>query len=165
VDICTASALRELAGPGVLAILAPIVVGCWFGWPALGGYLAGIIVTGQLLAVFMCDAGAAWDNAKKSIEDGLYGGKGSDAHKAGVVGDTVGDPLKDTSGPALNPLIKVMNLVGLLVVPLIVRAEGSPFLPIVGIILAAVIAVFYLLSKRESEEQVQVYASVETKQQ
>ncbi|MCX7599427.1 MAG: sodium-translocating pyrophosphatase [Armatimonadetes bacterium] len=165
VDICTASALRELAAPGMLAILAPVVVGSWFGWPALGGYLAGIIVTGQLLAVFMCDAGAAWDNAKKSIEDGLYGGKGSDAHKAGVVGDTVGDPLKDTAGPALNPLIKVMNLVGLLVVPLIVRAEGSPFLPIVGIILAAVIAIFYLMSKRESQEQIQVYASVGDKQE
>ncbi|MBC7289313.1 MAG: sodium-translocating pyrophosphatase, partial [Armatimonadetes bacterium] len=121
VDICTASALRELMAPGLLAILAPIVVGCWLKWPGLGGYLAGIIVTGQLLAVFMCDAGGAYDNAKKLIEDGLYGGKGSDPHKSAVVGDTVGDPLKDTAGPALNPLIKVMNLVGLLVVPLVVR--------------------------------------------
>ena len=162
VDICTASALRELAAPGVLAILAPIVVGCWFHWQGLGGYLAGIIVTGQLLAVFMCEAGGAWDNSKKMIEDGLYGGKGSEAHKAGVVGDTVGDPLKDTAGPALNPLIKVMNLVGLLVVPLMVKYEGSAILIIVGIVLAAVISIFFMMSKRESEESMKVYSSVET---
>ncbi len=161
VDICTASALRELIAPGLLAILAPIVVGAWFKWPGLGGYLAGIIVTGQLLAVFMCDAGGAWDNAKKLIEDGLYGGKGSEAHKAAVVGDTVGDPLKDTAGPALNPLIKVMNLVGLLVVPLVVRYEDSAALPITGIILAAIIAVAFLMSKRESEEVTQIYGAVE----
>jgi K(+)-stimulated pyrophosphate-energized sodium pump len=160
VDICTASALRELVAPGLLAILAPIVVGAWFKWPGLGGYLAGIIVTGQLLAVFMCDAGGAYDNAKKLIEDGLYGGKGSEAHKSAIVGDTVGDPLKDTSGPALNPLIKVMNLVGLLVVPLIVRAENSVWLPIVGIVLAAFIAIAFLLSKRESREVTQIHASL-----
>jgi K(+)-stimulated pyrophosphate-energized sodium pump len=162
VDICTASALRELAAPGVLAILAPVVVGCWFHWQGLGGYLAGIIISGQLLAVFMCDAGGAWDNAKKSIEDGLYGGKGSEAHKAGVVGDTVGDPLKDTAGPALNPLIKVMNLVGLLIVPVMVRGEGSPLLVIVGIVLAAVIAIFFIMSKRESAESMKVYGTVES---
>jgi K(+)-stimulated pyrophosphate-energized sodium pump len=162
VDICTTSALRELAAPGVLAILAPIVVGCWFHWQGLGGYLAGIIVTGQLLAVFMCEAGGAWDNSKKMIEDGLYGGKGSEAHKAGVVGDTVGDPLKDTAGPALNPLIKVMNLVGLLVVPLMVKYEGSPLLIVVGIVLAAVISIFFMMSKRESQESMKVYGSVES---
>ncbi len=156
VDICTASALKELVAPGLLAILAPIVVGTWFKWPGLGGYLAGIIVTGQLLAVFMCDAGGAYDNAKKLIEDGMYGGKGSDAHKAAVVGDTVGDPLKDTAGPALNPLIKVMNLVGLLVVPLIVRGEGSPWMPIAGVILAAVIGVAFIQSRRESADVVEV---------
>ena len=160
VDICTASAIRELMAPGLLAILAPIVVGCWLHWPGLGGYLAGIIVTGQLLAVFMCDAGGAYDNAKKLIEDGLYGGKGSEAHKAAVVGDTVGDPLKDTAGPALNPLIKVMNLVGLLVVPLIVRGEKSAWLPIVGIVLAAIIAVAFMMSKRETQEVKEIYASV-----
>lgn len=153
VDICTASALRELIAPGLLAILAPIVVGTWFKWPGLGGYLAGIIVSGQLLAVFMCDAGGAYDNAKKLIEDGLYGGKGSEPHKAAVVGDTVGDPLKDTAGPALNPLIKVMNLVGLLVVPLIVRGEGSALTPIAGIVLAAVIAIALIISKREGPEE------------
>ncbi len=161
VDICTASALRELVGPGILAILAPIVVGAWFKWAGLGGYLAGIIVSGQLLAVFMCDAGGAYDNAKKLIEDGLYGGKGSEAHKASVVGDTVGDPLKDTAGPSLNPLIKVMNLVGLLVVPLIVRGEGSAWLPITGIVLAAIIAIAFIMSKRESREVSEVHAAVE----
>jgi len=160
VDICTASALRELAAPGLLAILAPIIVGAWFKWPGLGGYLAGIIVSGQLLAVFMCDAGGAYDNGKKLIEDGLYGGKGSEAHNAGVVGDTVGDPLKDTAGPALNPLIKVMNLVGLLVVPLVVRAEQSAWLPVAGIVLAACVAVAFIVSKRESHETEKVHESL-----
>ncbi|MGC9317796.1 MAG: sodium-translocating pyrophosphatase, partial [Armatimonadota bacterium] len=102
VDICTSSAIKELVAPGLLAVLAPVVVGSWFGWLGLGGFLAGIIVTGQLMAVMLCDAGGAWDNAKKVIEDGAYGGKGSDAHAAAVTGDTVGDPFKDTAGPALN---------------------------------------------------------------
>ncbi len=152
VDICTTSALKELVAPGLLAILAPIVVGSWLGWEGLGGFLAGIIVTGQLMAVFLCDTGGASDNAKKLIEDGLYGGKGSDAHEAAVVGDTVGDPLKDTAGPALNPLIKVMNLVGLLVVPLVVAGQGTATLPIVGVLLAAVIAIALILSKRKGEQ-------------
>ncbi len=177
VDICTASALRELVAPGILAILSPIVVGCWLGWWGLGGFLAGIIVVGQLLAVFMCDAGGAWDNAKKSIEDGMYGGKGSDAHKAGVVGDTVGDPLKDTAGPALNPLLKVMNLVALLFTPMIVTYAGAAglakgadasqlgknpaMMAIAGLILAAIIAVALIMGKRETEEMKEVEARLE----
>jgi K(+)-stimulated pyrophosphate-energized sodium pump len=114
VGICTATAQRELVGPGLLALLAPMFVGFLMGPYALGGFLAGMIVVGQLLAVFMANAGGAWDDAKKMIEDGAYGGKGSDAHHASVTGDTVGDPLKDTAGPAINPLVKVMNMVSLL---------------------------------------------------
>jgi K(+)-stimulated pyrophosphate-energized sodium pump len=114
VDICTRTAQKELVGPGLLGLLAPLTVGLLLGPYALGGFLAGMILVGQLLAVFMANAGGAWDNAKKMIEDGHYGGKGSDAHKASVTGDTVGDPLKDTAGPAINPLVKVMNMVCLL---------------------------------------------------
>jgi K(+)-stimulated pyrophosphate-energized sodium pump len=114
VNICTSTAQKELIGPGILAILAPFAVGFLLGPYALGGFLAGMILVGQLLAVFMANAGGAWDNAKKMIEDGIYGGKGSEAHKASVTGDTVGDPLKDTAGPAINPMVKVMNMVSLL---------------------------------------------------
>jgi K(+)-stimulated pyrophosphate-energized sodium pump len=120
VDICTRTSLRELLTPGLLAVLAPVLVGFALEAEALGAYLAGAILTGQLLAVMLSNAGGAWDNAKKLVEEGLYGGKGSEAHKATVIGDTVGDPFKDTAGPALNPLIKVMNLVALLIAPLVV---------------------------------------------
>ena len=123
VDICTTTAQKELVGPGLLAIFAPVFVGFAMGPYALGGYLAGMIVAGMLLAVFMANAGGAWDNAKKTIEDQprtALTGKGSEAHKASVTGDTVGDPLKDTAGPAINPLIKVMNMVSLLVLPLVI---------------------------------------------
>jgi K(+)-stimulated pyrophosphate-energized sodium pump len=120
VDICTRDSLRELATPGLLAVMAPIAVGFGLGVGALGAYLAGAIGTGILMAVFLSNSGGAWDNAKKMVEDGNYGGKGSDAHAATIVGDTVGDPFKDTAGPAINPLIKVMNLVALLITPAIV---------------------------------------------
>ena len=111
VDICTKDSLRELATPGLLAVLTPIAVGFAFGYAPLGAYLAGAIAAGVLMAVFLANSGGAWDNAKKLVEDGNYGGKGSEAHAATVIGDTVGDPFKDTAGPAINPLIKVMNLV------------------------------------------------------
>ncbi len=120
VDICTRDAQRELLTPGLLAILAPIAVGFGLGAGALAAYLAGAIGTGTLMAVFLANSGGAWDNAKKLVEDGAYGGKGSDAHAATVIGDTVGDPFKDTAGPAINPLLKVMNLVSLLIAPAVV---------------------------------------------
>jgi K(+)-stimulated pyrophosphate-energized sodium pump len=121
VDICTKTSLRELMTPGLLAVLSPVIVGFFLDAEALGAFLAGSILTGQLLAVMLSNSGGAWDNAKKLVEEGQYGGKGSEAHKATVIGDTVGDPFKDTAGPALNPLIKVMNLVSLLIAPLIIR--------------------------------------------
>ncbi|MBK8868404.1 MAG: sodium-translocating pyrophosphatase [Dermatophilaceae bacterium] len=120
VDICTRDSLRELATPGLLAALTPIIVGFGMGIGALAGFLAGAITSGCLMAVFLANSGGAWDNAKKIVEDGAHGGKGSPAHAATVIGDTVGDPFKDTAGPAINPLIKVMNLVSVLVAPAIV---------------------------------------------
>ena len=120
VDICTRDSLRELVTPGLLAVMAPIAVGFGLGVGALGAYLAGAIGTGTLMAVFLSNSGGAWDNAKKMVEDGHHGGKNSEAHAATIVGDTVGDPFKDTAGPAINPLIKVMNLVGLLITPAVV---------------------------------------------
>ncbi|MFF5503035.1 sodium-translocating pyrophosphatase [Streptomyces roseolus] len=121
VDICTKDALRELATPGLLAVTAPVAVGFALGVGPLGAYLAGAIGTGALMAVFLANSGGAWDNAKKLVEDGNHGGKGSPAHEATVIGDTVGDPFKDTAGPAINPLLKVMNLVALLIAPAVVR--------------------------------------------
>ncbi len=169
VDICTRSAITELVAPGLLAILAPIVVGSFLQWEGLGGYLAGIIVSGQLMAVFMANSGGAWDNAKKHIEDGFLGGKGSEAHKAAVVGDTVGDPFKDTAGPALNPLIKVMNLVGLLVTPLVVRFEAELGMIIVGVLCVGAILVAFIVARSrggygdtEVEEAVSSEATAES---
>ena len=120
VDICTRDSLRELATPGLLAALAPVAVGFGLGIGPLAGYLGGAIATGTLMAVFLANSGGLWDNAKKLVEDGNFGGKGSEAHAATVIGDTVGDPFKDTAGPAINPLIKVMNLVSVLIAPAIV---------------------------------------------
>jgi K(+)-stimulated pyrophosphate-energized sodium pump len=133
----------------LIAVLAPLAVGLLLHVEALGGFLAGVILSGQLLAVFMATSGGAWDNAKKTIEDGQYGGNGSAAHKAAVVGDTVGDPLKDTSGPALNPMIKVMNLVSLLVAPVIIGLkQSSPWVAIVAAIMISVVLGAIWFSKR-----------------
>ena len=120
VDIVTQDSLRELVTPGLLAVLAPVAVGFGLGVGPLAGFLAGAIGTGTLMAIFLANSGGAWDNAKKLVEDGHHGGKGSDAHAATVIGDTVGDPFKDTAGPAINPLIKVMNLVSLLIASAVV---------------------------------------------
>jgi K(+)-stimulated pyrophosphate-energized sodium pump len=125
IDICTAASLRELATPALLAVLTPVIIGFGINYLALGAFLAAVILTGQLMANFLSNAGGAWDNAKKYIEDGHEGGKGSDAHKAAVIGDTVGDPFKDTAGPALNPLIKVMNLVSLLILPAVINLRDN----------------------------------------
>ncbi len=125
IDICTEASLRELATPALLAVLTPVIVGFGISWQALGGFLAAVILTGQLMATYFSNAGGAWDNAKKYIEDGHHGGKGSEPYKAAVVADTVGDPFKDTAGPALNPLIKVMNLVSLLTLPAIISLENN----------------------------------------
>ena len=120
IDICTKASLRELVTPALLAVLTPVIIGFGVGYVALGAFLAAVILTGQLMANYLSNSGGAWDNAKKYIEDGHEGGKGSESHKAAVIGDTVGDPFKDTAGPALNPLIKVMNLVSLLILPAII---------------------------------------------
>jgi K(+)-stimulated pyrophosphate-energized sodium pump len=149
VGICTVAAQKELVGLALLAVLMPLIVGLTLQVEALGGFLAGVILSGQLLAVFMANAGGAWDNAKKTIEDGLYGGKCSEAHKAAVVGDTVGDPLKDTSGPALNPMIKVINLVSLLAAPIIIQYRKMSLgvvLFVAASLIVAIIAIWY--SKR-----------------
>ena len=146
VDICTRDAQRELITPGLLAILTPIAVGFAFGYAPLGAFLAGAIAAGALMAVFLANSGGAWDNAKKVVEDGALGGKGSEAHAATVIGDTVGDPFKDTAGPAINPLIKVMNLVSLLIAPAVVAAAGDAVLRagvaivVVAVLVAAVVA-------------------------
>jgi K(+)-stimulated pyrophosphate-energized sodium pump len=151
VDICTRDSLRELATPGLLAIFSPIAVGFAFGYAPLGSYLAGAIAAGVLMAVFLANSGGAWDNAKKLVEDGKHGGKGSEAHAATVVGDTVGDPFKDTAGPAINPLIKVMNLVALLIAPTVVT-YGSNIGLRVGVAVGAAIIVIgaVTVSKRRA---------------
>ncbi|MGA9161446.1 MAG: sodium/proton-translocating pyrophosphatase, partial [Actinomycetota bacterium] len=153
VDICTKTSLRELMTPGLLAVLSPIIVGFALEAEALGAFLAGAILTGQLLAVMLSNSGGAWDNAKKYIEAGHYGGKGSDAHKAAVIGDTVGDPFKDTAGPALNPLIKVMNLVALLFAPVIVEQADNDVVRVVvvAVAVAIVAAAIWVSKSRKSE--------------
>jgi K(+)-stimulated pyrophosphate-energized sodium pump len=151
IDICTKASLRELATPALLAVLTPVIVGFGIGYLALGGFLAAAILTGQLMANFLSNSGGAWDNAKKFIEDGHYGGKGSDSHMAAVIGDTVGDPFKDTAGPALNPLIKVMNLVSLLMLPAVIALQNNTTarLAIAGVSLV-ILLVAIAYSKREA---------------
>ena len=168
VKICTSAAQRELAGIAIIAILTPLLVGILLGAAAWGGFLAGVILTGQLLAVFMANSGGAWDNAKKKIEDGFCGGKGSDNHKACVIGDTVGDPLKDTAGPALNPIIKVINLISLLFAGAILAARdiwifqipNTQFeIPVLAAILSALFVILIgaaiMFSKRETKQKEQ----------
>jgi len=181
VSIVTAAAQKELLGPGILAIFLPIAVAFGFsigkapvlvggsyynlaGAEALGGFLAGAIMSGQLMAVLLANSGGMWDNAKKIIEDGLYGGKGTEAHKAGVVVDTVGDPFKDTAGPAMNPLIKVMNLVALLLAPAIVQPYGTPVLVSVagGALILLIISIIFSKRGSISTEMMKVTALAET---
>jgi len=155
VDIVTRDSLRELATPGLMAVLAPIATGFALGVGALAGYLVGAIAAGALMAVFLANSGGAWDNAKKLVEEGNHGGKGSPAHEATIIGDTVGDPFKDTAGPAINPLLKVMNLVALLIAPLIVRYSvgihhNAPLRIIIALVAFAIIVVSVVISKRRS---------------
>jgi K(+)-stimulated pyrophosphate-energized sodium pump len=154
VDICTRDSLRELATPGLLAILAPVSVGFGLGASALAGYLAGAIASGTLMAVFLANSGGAWDNAKKLVEDGNHGGKGSPAHEATIIGDTVGDPFKDTAGPAINPLIKVMNLVSVLIAPAVVGMStigedtNTALRIAISLVALVIIAAAVIVSKR-----------------
>ncbi|UWE13160.1 sodium-translocating pyrophosphatase [Actinacidiphila bryophytorum] len=154
VDICTKDALRELATPGLLAVLAPVAVGFSLGIGSLASYLAGAIGAGTLMAVFLANSGGAWDNAKKLVEDGHHGGKGSEAHEATVIGDTVGDPFKDTAGPAINPLLKVMNLVALLIAPAVVKfsygidANTAVRIVVAGVSIVVIVAAVYLSKRR-----------------
>ncbi|NUR08143.1 MAG: sodium-translocating pyrophosphatase [Nocardioidaceae bacterium] len=155
VDICTRDSLRELATPGLLAIMAPIAVGFGLGVESLAGYLAGAIGTGTLMAIFLANSGGAWDNAKKLVEDGNHGGKGSEAHAATVIGDTVGDPFKDTAGPAINPLIKVMNLVSLLIASAVVsmsvgKDQHDVLRVVIALVaLAIIVGAVYVSKQRE----------------
>ncbi len=155
VDICTKDSLRELATPGLLAVLAPVAVGFGLGVGPLAGYLAGAIATGTLMAIFLANSGGAWDNGKKLIEDGHHGGKGSPAHEATIIGDTVGDPFKDTAGPAINPLIKVMNLVSVLIAPAIVTFSvgpdaSDPIRITIALVSVLIIVVAVVIAKRRS---------------
>jgi K(+)-stimulated pyrophosphate-energized sodium pump len=152
VDIVTATAQKELLSPAILAVFAPLLVGFGLGAGALGGFLGGTILTGQLLAVFMANSGANWDNAKKKVEDGYLGGKGTEVHKATIVGDTVGDPFKDTAGPALNPMIKVMNLVAILAAPFTTVSIGGFSLTRMWVVVLSIVllAIAVALSKRGS---------------
>lgn len=151
VDICTRDSLRELATPGLLAVLTPIAVGFALGYAPLGAFLAGAIACGTLMAVFLANSGGAWDNAKKLVEDGHHGGKGSPAHEATIIGDTVGDPFKDTAGPAINPLLKVMNLVALLIAPAVVTYADNVALRIgITVVAAGIVVAAVVVSKRRS---------------
>jgi K(+)-stimulated pyrophosphate-energized sodium pump len=155
VDICTKDSLRELATPGLLAVLAPVAVGFGLGFGPLAAYLVGAIAAGTLMAVFLSNSGGAWDNAKKMVEDGAYGGKGSEAHAATVIGDTVGDPFKDTAGPAINPLIKVMNLVALLIAPAVVgmsvgEDQNTAARIAIAVVATLIIVGAVVISKRRS---------------
>jgi K(+)-stimulated pyrophosphate-energized sodium pump len=154
VDICTKTSLQELMTPGLLAVLSPLILGFFLKGEALGAFLAGVILTGQLMAVMLSNSGGAWDNAKKYVEEGNYGGKGSESHKAAVIGDTVGDPFKDTAGPALNPMIKVINLVSLLAVPLIVSLQPHTALRLtLGVIGVVVLGAMVWYSKSRTVEK------------
>jgi K(+)-stimulated pyrophosphate-energized sodium pump len=150
IDICTAASLRELATPALLATLTPVIVGFGINFYALGAFLAAVILTGQLMANFLSNAGGAWDNAKKYIEDGNHGGKGSDAYRAAVVCDTIGDPFKDTAGPALNPLIKVMNLISLLILPAIISLQDDNIRFVIAGVALVVLLGAIAFSKRET---------------
>jgi len=165
VAISTSAAQKELLGPAILAVATPILVVFGLGYTdplrgaaALGGYLAGAILTGQLMAVFLSNTGGLWDNAKKKIEEGLFGGKGTEFHKAGIVGDTVGDPFKDTAGPALNPLIKVMNLVAILMAPIAIAPMGPGARTVIVVLCVIALGVAVTFSKRGgivSEEEIE----------
>jgi K(+)-stimulated pyrophosphate-energized sodium pump len=169
VDICTSAAQSELIGPALLSVLSPILVGIVFGPYALGGFLAGMIVSGVMLGVFMANAGGAWDNAKKAIEDeprdmARNTGKGSEKHKAAVTGDTVGDPLKDTAGPAINPMLKVMNMVAMLTLTSVTLAYNmtgfrNPLTPdvapngMIGAVISVAIVLLVIWSIRNSHKE------------
>src|SRR5205823_10016763 len=154
VDICTRDAQRELITPGLLAVMAPIAVGFGLGVGALAAYLAGAVSTGVLMALFLANSGGAWDNAKKLVEEGNFGGKGSPAHEATIIGDTVGDPFKDTAGPAINPLMKVMNLVSLLIAPAVVlwstgSSKNTPLRLTIAIVATLIVVAAVTVSKRK----------------
>jgi K(+)-stimulated pyrophosphate-energized sodium pump len=163
IDICTRASLRELATPALLAVLTPIIIGFGINYLALGAFLGAVILTGQLMANYLSNAGGAWDNAKKYIEDGHEGGKGSEAHKAAVIGDTVGDPFKDTAGPALNPLIKVMNLVALLVLPAVIALRHNNMRFVIAGVSLVVLLAAIAFSKRKggafTEESAEVFGN------
>ena len=163
IDICTKASLRELTTPALLAVLTPVVIGFGIGWQALGAFLAAVILVGQLLANYLSNAGGAWDNAKKYIEDGHHGGKGSEAHKAAVIGDTVGDPFKDTAGPALNPLIKVMNLVSLLVLPAIINLQDDDGPRLLVAVAALVILIGSIAFSSRKTESIMAPSAAATK--
>jgi K(+)-stimulated pyrophosphate-energized sodium pump len=150
IDICTSAALRELTTPALLAVLMPVAIGFGLGAFALGGYLAATIVVGALMANFLSNAGGAWDNGKKYIEEGNLGGKGSDVHTAVVIGDTVGDPFKDTAGPAINPLIKVMNLVALLILPAIIAMENNNARFLIAAVAVVIVVASIIYSKKQA---------------